>query len=533
MSLTWRTRPSESLPQLAWLAGCSRERLSLHHGRAVETWPGSFFEGAWAGPFEARGFAEAATVAGSGAVATKDGVTFVAPSHTLEGLWYRADDDALVVSNSLAFLLEHLGATVHRDPHVGSRFASAVLGIEEYQRRVLETDKGPISRLLHHNLAWRPGTAPVETPKPTPFEFPDYKSYRDALRTEMGAVFANAADPARKVRYTPVSTCSSGYDSTACLVLAQELGCDRAVTLTTARGGQSDGGEQIAEVLGVALQSFERTDSAPAEQTAEFLATGMGGEDVIYTPFEPAIAGSVLLTGFHGDKIWSKGVKPSSTIVRGDVSGCSLGEFRLRCGFVHLPVPFIAAEKHSQLADISNSPVMQPWSIGGWYDRPIPRRIAEDAGIPREAFGIDKKAASLLLFLAPQLRAGGMSGQASQGIAQLPRMERTAVLLRERLFRPRLSAARLLDKAQKVGGPVRPVARALRDLFADDPRLFEHDKPSAAFLFEEALAQVRKRYSVVSPNDGGQGHFAPSSTSTLSGSKRDRPDSGVNVISPK
>ena len=35
---------------------------------------------------------------------------------------------------------------------------------------------------------------------------------------------------------------------------------------------------------------------------------------------------------------------------------------------------------------------MRPWSIGGAYDRPIPRRIAEEAGVPRDLFGQNKMA---------------------------------------------------------------------------------------------------------------------------------------------
>ncbi len=42
---------------------------------------------------------------------------------------------------------------------------------------------------------------------------------------------------------------------------------------------------------------------------------------------------------------------------------------------------------------------MKHWSIGTDYDRPIPRRIAEDAGVPRQSFGQEKRATTALLHL--------------------------------------------------------------------------------------------------------------------------------------
>ena len=38
---------------------------------------------------------------------------------------------------------------------------------------------------------------------------------------------------------------------------------------------------------------------------------------------------------------------------------------------------------------------MTPWSVGGGYDRPIPRRIAESAGVDRQAFGQRKRAVAV------------------------------------------------------------------------------------------------------------------------------------------
>jgi hypothetical protein len=62
-----------------------------------------------------------------------------------------------------------------------------------------------------------------------------------------------------------------------------------------------------------------------------------------------------------------------------------------------------------QIADIhriSNLPEMAPWDIPGDYSRPICRRIVEGEGVPREMFGMEKKATWVLLlrgkeFLSP------------------------------------------------------------------------------------------------------------------------------------
>mgnify|MGYP003408922933 CR=1 FL=1 len=41
---------------------------------------------------------------------------------------------------------------------------------------------------------------------------------------------------------------------------------------------------------------------------------------------------------------------------------------------------------------VSRSDEMKPWQLGNDYDRPIPRRLLEERGVPRDAFGFGKKA---------------------------------------------------------------------------------------------------------------------------------------------
>jgi len=72
--------------------------------------------------------------------------------------------------------------------------------------------------------------------------------------------------------------------------------------------------------------------------------------------------------------------------------GSSLTEFRLRSGFIHFPVPTLGYIRHPSIYAISNSEPLRPWVLGTDYDRPIPRRLLEEAGVPRTAFGRTKKA---------------------------------------------------------------------------------------------------------------------------------------------
>jgi hypothetical protein len=240
---------------------------------------------------------------------------------------------------------------------------------------------------------------------PTP-AFTDYEEYKRYLLEITVSVLGNLHHENRPIRYEPMSTVSTGYDSPAVASLASATGCREAMTFLLARDfltsrsnevSRNDSGVEIAKSLG--MQAIELdADAYRAMDTfpeAEFLATGYGGEDVIFAGTEALLSERVLLTGYHGDRVWS--LNPDHVSVdlkRGDPSGASLLEFRLRTGFVHLPVAFIGAGNHRAIWIISNSAEMQPWRIGGSYDRPIPRRIAEEMGVPRALFGQTKKAAS-------------------------------------------------------------------------------------------------------------------------------------------
>src|SRR5213079_2018010 len=103
---------------------------------------------------------------------------------------------------------------------------------------------------------------------------------------------------------------------------------------------------------------------APAGPELPFLAADAKGEDVYFRGAEAHLARRVLVTGYHGDQMWSKRPRaPSADIVRGDQSGLSLSEYRLWAGFIHLPVPFIGVRQIGDVRALSRSAAMAPWDV--------------------------------------------------------------------------------------------------------------------------------------------------------------------------
>ena len=110
------------------------------------------------------------------------------------------------------------------------------------------------------------------------------------------------------------------------------------------------------------------------------------------------VTGTVLFTGLGGGLIWGEADEsPESGYPPIGFADASLAEYRLSTRFLHCPLPLWGMRTPDDIYRITGSDEMRPWRIGGNYDRPIPRRIVESAGVPREAFGMKKKAAAFKL----------------------------------------------------------------------------------------------------------------------------------------
>ena len=441
-------------------------------------------------------------VFGSGGKIVGDRALFVTPSHTLDALYALRKGDTFTVANSLAFLVQFADLELPFDFTIGARFGSVYKGIDVYERVVFEGRDWTLYRIVYDNFEIRDGELHNLAKVPQQeADFDDYTSYLDFLLGTLRELVRNGSARGRKAQYSLITCCSSGYNSTAGAALATQLGCRQALTLRTSRGGRPNSGRSSAEGLGLEVIELERPARAQgsAYEEAEFLATGMGGEDFVFLEFGPHCRRKILFTGFQGGAVWDRKDMSANTLIRKDVSGSNLTELRLRHGFIHIPVAFIGATRHDVLLKISNSPQMKPYQVGGDYDKPVARRIAEEQGVRRGTFGIMKNAASINLgylssFWSPHtfedLRRFERSVLAEQGIATsayyyLYGMARTGALL-------------CLYGAVKLGLPrPKPLLDRLFGLNLDTLNCNHPRYSNMAFLW--AVDKIRSRYPSTRP----------------------------------
>lgn len=158
----------------------------------------------------------------------------------------------------------------------------------------------------------------------------------------------------------------------------------------------NDSGEHIAKILGYTKIIMRNANDYKNKKNlveAQFLCSGEMGTGIVFSAFDDIFPGKVVFFGERGDKIYSKNWPSVNNDFFFDheiYAGTSLIESRLRAGYIIFPLPLYGADNWESIFKISNSDEMLKFSIGGDYDRPIPRRILEEAGVPRHLFGQKK-----------------------------------------------------------------------------------------------------------------------------------------------
>jgi hypothetical protein len=492
-----------SMPALAWVAHVTAGRVRAVCGASVRLTDDALFEGTWAGPSDLPSLVDQTTVFGSGLVLRGDEVAVITPSHHLEGVHSAlSTDGSVVVSNSLAGAL--IGARLELDPNIDySTLLIADLDrwqlIEDMtasQRPIrgalqaIPTTTGDLTSHFFENAAIDSDLAIRVVRKPRELPFTSFAGFHERILDATRSLFANASG------YTPVVSVSGGYDSTAVAVIAAEAGCTRAIGFELSRPARSDGstadsGAENAARLGMSFKSFDRLAYRMREGTpeAEFLSTGMVGEEVVFAAMEQELNRSTMLTGYWAGREWAMGDRDEYALhTPHTTAGTSLTEFRLRADFLDVPLPVFGAAQPMDAPMLVDLPEMDPFRVGGpgMYDRPIPRRLIEEAGIPRGSFATRKRAVNVAL---QHNVLADFSAGTQRAVAEFARTEGRQL---PTISRPQLS--RLERAALRLAGRF-PIDRLARGAQRRRNALQHFEPELGNLLFRWAVTEMRPRYA--------------------------------------
>ena len=503
-------KQSDRLPCLSWCARLDPDgTVQLRHGNGVETRESGFVEGAWDGDFDAFDFDRAIALCGSGARLRGETLVFVAAFHPLECLYVLRRDAETFVSNSLVFLLAEAGLQLDLT-HPGYFY--------DILRRIRHGIGLPPGRLRMAggewvemypcaNLEWGSGGTLRRVDKPFPPRPDTYDSYFRLLLETTEQVARNAAAPGRKKTYRLVASCSRGYDSPATAAIASLAGCKEGVTFTVSAHPVGnpltgiteqmcdDSGADSLRALGMSAAEFDKRDfdRLRGYPTAEFFVTYPNAvTDSLMLLWEEHLRGSVFVSGRHGERFWGfRNFCRDEQIREVDdclLSGHGMLEYRLRAGFLHFPAPYVGAVHARDIHRITMSPEMLPWKLGtSFYNRPIARRIAEEAGIPREYFGQKKMGVG---YSRP-----GLNKESEKSLQEFVRSEVPELIRRHLSTRPlrerRAQQRRLISLRARTHLPL--VARLL-DLCQTD-RLHLTWNSIYLYHFHWGLEKIKDRYT--------------------------------------
>ncbi len=385
-----------NLSKLAWLAEfhIGDENVHVYCGSAVETGVDFFVSGVWSDEFAEHGFLSSDFFCGTGAVLDGDKLVFATPSHDLERLLLFQSEDVIAVSNSFPFLTSFLDLRLDKRVDQYEAINCSILkgpaGLVE--RIPLEGGKF-VRQFIVSLLTVDNELHVLRSPRPKVPPFLSFSDYWSRLQTAISRIGENACSEARlHTKYQPIATISRGYDSPVGAMLARQIGCTHAVTLC-GKTYDADNGEPIARAMGyeqVTVRDQYSYRSNPGCIDAQYFCDGEQGTDLQLNLFEDVFRDHLVFFGSRGS-YWSK---QSNITDEFEMKGyffaeacLSRTENALKNGYIEIPVPTYGASQASSIREISNSPEMEPYTLHCQYDKPIPRRILEEGGVPRQLFG--------------------------------------------------------------------------------------------------------------------------------------------------
>ncbi len=395
-----------NLPPLAWRANCKDGIVEVLHGKYVDARDGFFVEGAWSGNFADGDFVNSEWVCGSGACFADDKITFSTATHIVGGLFHISIDNKFCISNSLYLLMAENGYQL--DPqymNYEKDFNTILFGVEDYKKDIHvlnEHNEKDVIQVSYFRNITIDSNGDIEIKiKPSVKAFSSFEDYYSRLKQSVATLIANGKDKDRAYQYGTVTTISRGYDAPCCAAVAKTAGCDNAVTFKPNGKYADDCGTEIAELLGYStIIERDAADYLTRDNCVEamYVATGELGADISLAAFDDDFSGNLVFTGERGDSVWDRNAKNRNNKFAFNAVFALLGctERRLWLNYISVPMPLYGASAWESLYDIANSEEMKDWRTNNSYDRPIPRRIIESAGVPRNKFGIMKHGAGFI-----------------------------------------------------------------------------------------------------------------------------------------
>lgn len=413
-------KKGDDLPPLSWCMVLGKDlKGTVHHGKFVEVYSDGFFEGGWDGPVNLMGFDKSHFFLGSGAKLNGDNILISSPGHVLERVYSTKLNDFIYFSNSLPFLLSLSEQNLKKSYYkYESDFASIINGLDDYIRSI-PTDRGEVCLHYMVNLLVDGSLNIKEFSKTSPPIFVDFEDYNSKLSSYLKALKENLQSSDRVNTFELCTTISNGYDAAACSVKSIEVGCEISCSFNSPEKYKNDDGREISKALGFKEVAYRDASEYLYRDDlieAEFISSGELGTGIVFSSFENLWHKKAVFMGERGDKIWDKNWKDNNETMRvkGEIfAGTSMIENRLRVGYILIPLPLFSALSWPSIHKISNSDEMKGFSVGGRYDRPIPRRIIEDKGIPREWFGVKKIGAGFNYRYDSSTRLKGRMSKAS------------------------------------------------------------------------------------------------------------------------
>lgn len=404
MSYNFEFIVSKNIGKLSWgmIVSPKTEKVRVIVGEQVETTETFFVAGVWDGDFMSGEFETAEMFCGSGAKISEGKILASSSTHERQRICYMNKAGFIYVSNSVPFILaltkESLDVNCNEYEAI---FCSIINGLQDYEKDIpLATGKVMHQIFSSDLIIDGEGVCEVRR-KALHRDFVNYNDYLSSMKKVCSKILSNGQDLNRVNKLEMIATTSSGYDSSSCAAVVHEIGCDIACTFKDGKYDE-DSGASIAKKIGyktIVEASCYDYKSQKDNLDAVFFVDGDLGFFMPFDGFREQFENKIVVTGISGGYMWDRDSRVNPDSKRYGyyyyLTNISFCEHSLQCGYIMLPLVLYGSTAAVSVNQITNSKEMEPWTINSSYDRPIPRRILETAGVERGTFATADRGAGI------------------------------------------------------------------------------------------------------------------------------------------